>query len=157
MSYTCILIHVVFATKNRDKNLILNHREDLFRYIKGTIKNLNCKPLAVNGQADHVHILFDLNPSLSISDFVKTIKIASNKFIKEQHIFWDFKGWQEGYFAGSVSPNGKKRCIDYINDQGVHHKGKSFLAEMEWLKLKYEIENSIKNSTPGTGLENMEG
>lgn len=147
MNYTSLLIHVVFSTKNRENTLQFKYREELFRYMKGIVNNLNCHPLAINGMSDHVHIFVDLRPSLSVSDFVKTIKHSSGNWIRSSHNFWSFKGWQEGYFAGSVGPDGKERCKRYIYNQGEHHGGRSFLAEMEWLKLKYEIEDKF-NATP---------
>ena len=143
MNHTCLLIHVVFATKNRERTIALQQREPLYKYIGGIIKNIKCHPLAVNGMGDHIHIFFDLRPSLSVSDFVKTIKQSTNNWMNGNGNYPDFRGWQEGYFAGSVSPDGKNRCVNYINNQGTHHAGRSFLAEMEWLNLKYEIESQI--------------
>lgn len=98
---------------------------------------------------DHIHIFIDMSPSISISDFVKTVKISSGKYMKESHNYPDFNGWQEGYFAGSVGPDGKSRCINYINNQGSHHCGKAFEAEMEWLNMKYEMEERLKNTRNG--------
>ncbi|MCH5233949.1 MAG: IS200/IS605 family transposase [Muribaculaceae bacterium] len=148
MPHTSLLIHIVFATYNRDNTINLQQRKDLYSYTGGVIKNLKCKPLAIDGMSDHIHIFVDLRPSLSVSDFVKTIKQSTGKWIRDTHRLLDFKGWQEGYFAGTVGPDGKQRCINYIENQGVHHKGQAFLAEMEWLKLKYEIEDFVKNGTP---------
>lgn len=145
MNHTSILIHVVFSTRNRNKTLSFEHQSELFAYIGGTINKIKCKNLAVNGTGDHVHIFFDLRPSLSVSDFVKKIKQASSNWMKSNPKFKKFDGWQEGYFAGSVSPDGKDRCIKYIMNQSNHHYGKSFEVEMEWLKLKYEIEEILKD------------
>ena len=141
MNHTCLLIHVVFATKNRISNIALQQRDKLYKYIGGIIKNMKCHPLAINGMGDHVHIFIDLRPSLSVSDFVKMVKQSTSIWMSNSNSYPDFRGWQEGYFAGSVSPDGRERCIRYIENQGEHHAGKAYLAEMEWLKLKYEIEN----------------
>lgn len=144
MNYTALLIHIVFSTNYRRETLVFKNRDSLYRYISGIISNLNCKPLAIRGIADHIHIFLDLRPSLSVSDLVKTLKQSCGNWIRESRLFPSFDGWQEGYFAGSVGPNGKANCIDYINNQELHHHGKSFIAEMEWLNLKYEIEEYIK-------------
>ena len=154
MNCTSLLIHIVFATKGRENTLILQNRSDLHAYMAATCRNLKCQPLAINGTADHVHVFIDMWPTVSVSEFVKTIKLSSGDFIKKSHKFWDFKGWQEGYFAGSVGPDGKNRCISYINNQGIHHLGRGFLAEMEWLNMKYQIETDLKNGVqPLLGLE----
>ena len=147
MKYTSILIHIVFSTKNRERTIALQQRPKIYAYIKGVCKKLNCFPLAVNGMGDHIHIFVDLSTIITVSDFVKTIKLSSSAFMKESHDFPDFQGWQEGYFAGSVSPDGKQRCINSINNQDTHHCGKSYEAELEWLNLKYEIEEKLKEGT----------
>jgi REP element-mobilizing transposase RayT len=52
-----IYYHIVFSTKDRVRVLKADHREDLFRYIWGIVKNRNSHLYRVNGAEDHVHIL----------------------------------------------------------------------------------------------------
>ena len=73
-SFTQIYIQLIFAVKFRECLLHINHRNQLFGYISGIVKNLNHKPIIVNGFSDHAHIFFGLNPSISISDTVSEIK-----------------------------------------------------------------------------------
>ncbi len=48
---------------------------------------------------DHIHIMSDLHPSVSLSDYIKDIKVASNVWMKESGKFPAFEGWQDGYGA----------------------------------------------------------
>ena len=50
----------------------------LGKYIWGIIKNKQGKLYRINGMEDHVHILSDLHPSVSLADYVKSIKVSMN-------------------------------------------------------------------------------
>ena len=51
----------------------------------------------MNGIKDHIHIFSDLHPSISLSVYVKDIKIASNLWMKKSGKFPLFESWQDGY------------------------------------------------------------
>lgn len=74
MSKTKCLIHLVFATKSRKTTILMPRKAELYNYIFGILKNNNCFVHRINGMSDHVHILFDLNPSIALADIVKAIK-----------------------------------------------------------------------------------
>jgi len=67
-TYTQLLFHVVFSTKNRQRTLPDGHRELLYRYIWGIHKNLNCHLYRIGGSDDHVHILTAMPTTLSLAD-----------------------------------------------------------------------------------------
>jgi REP element-mobilizing transposase RayT len=46
---------------------------------------------------DHLHILTHIHPTIALATLVKDIKLASIDFIKNEEIFPDFEGWQDGY------------------------------------------------------------
>jgi REP element-mobilizing transposase RayT len=60
-SYTQLYIHAVYAVKFRDKLLDQNWREEVFRYSSTVISSMKCKPMAINGVQDHVHLLVALH------------------------------------------------------------------------------------------------
>ena len=128
-TYTQILYHIVFATKNRQRVLVQARREDLFRYIWGIVKNQNCHLYRIGGVEDHVHILSSLHPTVALADLIKNIKVASSLWIKEQQVFAGFEAWQEGYAALTHSLDEKDRLIEYIKGQEEHHRVVSFLDE----------------------------
>ena len=132
-TYTQILYHIVFATKNRDPVLVPERREELFRYIWGITKNLNCTLYRINGVEDHLHILVSLHPTVCLSDFVKTVKVASSTWIKEQNLFPQFTHWQDGYGAFTHSLKEKDTLVNYIKNQQEHHRVKPFLEEFQTL------------------------
>jgi putative transposase len=78
-TYTQIHIQTVFAVQNRDSIILNNWKDDLFKYITGIIQNNKHKLLAINGMPDHIHILFGLRPTQSLSDLMQDIKGSSSK------------------------------------------------------------------------------
>jgi putative transposase len=128
-TYTQILYHIVFATKNRQRALDKSRRDDLFRYIWGIVKNQNCHLYRINGVEDHVHILSSLHPTVALADLIKDIKVASSGWIKREAVFPAFEAWQEGYAALTHSLGEKDRLIEYIKGQEEHHRSASFLDE----------------------------
>ncbi|MBC7696256.1 MAG: IS200/IS605 family transposase [Burkholderiales bacterium] len=139
-TYTQIIYQIVFSTKNRERTLQKERRDDLYIYIWGLLKNKECHLYRIGGVEDHVHILTHLHPTVSLSSLVKDIKLASSKYIKENKLFIDFNGWQEGYGAFTYSVKEKDNLIEYIKNQEQHHSVKSFKEEyLEFLK-EHQIE-----------------
>ena len=108
-TYTQILYHIVFSTKNRERTFSADRRPELYKYIWGVIQNKNSHLYRINGVEDHVHILSSLHPSLALSDFVKDIKVSSSSWIKNHQVFPQFTHWQDGYGAFTLSIR-KKTC-----------------------------------------------
>ncbi len=138
--YHQIFYHLVFATKNLKPGINPQFENELYKYIFGIINKKNCKLYRVNGMADHIHIFCSLHPSLSLSNFIKDIKIASNLWMKESGNFPDFNSWQEGYEAFTYSFQEKDIIINYIKNQKEHHKVENFYDEFKRLIIENGIE-----------------
>ena len=132
-SYRQLLYHIVFSPYRRENVLTKYKRDILFRYISGIIKNKHCYLYAINGVEDHIHILTEIIPRISVSDFIKDIKVASSIFIKENKLFIGFRGWQTGYGIFTHSLSSKTTLIRYVQNQEKHHKSISFYDEYKKL------------------------
>jgi REP element-mobilizing transposase RayT len=128
-SFTQLLYHIVFSTKDRNPVMVSANREELFKYIWGILKNKNCLLYRINGVEDHIHILTHIHQSLAVADVIKDIKVASSIMIKEKALFPGFAGWQVGYGCFTVSLRGKEAVIKYIKNQEAHHAKVSFQDE----------------------------
>lgn len=128
-TYTQIIYHIVFSTKNRQAVLDMDHHEPLFRYIWGIINNKQSVLHQINGTTDHLHILTGVHPSVALADFVKDIKLACSQFIRKEGLFDGFEGWQEGYGAFTHSVREKPRLVEYIRTQKEHHRRATFKEE----------------------------
>ena len=128
-SYTKILIHYIFSTKNREKIMTIELQERLWAYMGGIAKGNNMKALAIGGIEDHVHLLISLPVTLSISKAIQLIKGGSSKWVHDTFQDYNKFNWQEGYGAFSVSISQIKNTIAYINRQKEHHLKESFQDE----------------------------
>lgn len=134
-TYTQIHIHGIFSAQNRDCVINNSWKDELYKYITGIIKNNQHKPLVINGMPDHIHVLFGMRPSQSLSDLMQDIKGNSSKWINEKGFLKCRFSWQEGFGAFSYSKSQLPNVIEYINNQEAHHKKKCFIEEYkEFLK-----------------------
>ena len=140
MSHRQIFYQIVFSTKNREATIAEAHCEELYKFIWSIVKNHKCKLYRINGVEDHIHIFSDLNPSLSLADYVKDIKVASSIWMKECGKFPAFKGWQDGYGAFTYSIAQKNIIIEYIKNQKEHHRAERFYDEYKRLLIENGIE-----------------
>jgi putative transposase len=136
-SFTKINIHGIFSTKNRARWIRPDIEKMLYDKINDILANeLGCRVHIINGDTDHIHILFSLNPVHSVSDIFKKIKGASSYFINEKDVIKDKFLWQTGFAAFSVSESQFKKVFEYIRNQKEHHKK---------LTSEQEIQGFLKN------------
>jgi REP element-mobilizing transposase RayT len=139
-THTQLIYHIVYGTYKREKTMVLNNKRHLYSFINGIPKNKNCHLYRINGMEDHLHILTHIHPTVALATLVKDIKLASIDFIKSEGIFPDFDGWQNGYWAFTVSQRDKDQLINYIKNQETHHKKESFYDEYKRLIEEHGIE-----------------
>ncbi len=128
-TYTQLLTHIVFSTKDRIPYLNDSVRNAVFAYIAGIARQLRGADVLVNGAADHAHVFLKMPPVIQTSEAVKKIKANSSKWIHEDRLLSRSFGWQIGYAAFSVSPSQAAKTIEYIENQEAHHKRISFQEE----------------------------
>jgi REP element-mobilizing transposase RayT len=139
-SFSKLLYHVIFSTKNREPWLEAALKPGLFAYMAGIISELRGKALIINGPADHVHLLLSLPASLAVADAIRVLKTNSSKWVHET---WPDRcafGWQTGYGVFSVSRSNREQVWRYIADQEKHHRKGTFQEEFVALLKKHDIE-----------------
>lgn len=139
-TYTQIHIQVVFAVHNRQSLIQESWKNELFSYITGIIQNHGHKLLQINGVQDHIHILFGMRPTESLSELMKAVKHDSSKWINQQGFVRGRFSWQSGYGAFSYGKSQTPAVVKYIKNQELHHRKKQFREEyIEFLKA-FEID-----------------
>jgi REP element-mobilizing transposase RayT len=128
-TYLSLHYHLVFSTKERRPFIDDAWRDELHRYLGGTIKSLGGFPDIVGGVADHVHLLIGLNATHALSDILRELKKASSVWVHEKIGLQHF-AWQEGYSAFTVSPTARASVRRYIESQPEHHRKLSFRDEL---------------------------
>jgi putative transposase len=138
-TFTQIYIQLVFSPLRRESLLNPEIRSRVFEYMSGVASHLKHKPIIINGMDDHVHLFLGLNPNLSVSETVKEIKRVSSVFINQHHFFRGKFEWQNGYGGFSYSHSHIGRVYDYILNQEIHHKKRTFREEYMDLLKKFEV------------------
>jgi len=136
-TYTNLLTHALFSTKDRQPMIRPGLKSDLYAYMGGIITNLRGKPVLINGPKDHVHLLFVLPASLALSDFMEKLKANSSKWAKERARGF---AWQTGYTAFSVSQSKLAEVKAYIEQQEEHHRRRTYQEEVVALLKRHGVE-----------------
>lgn len=150
MPYTKVLIHYIWATKNREhliskelKPLLLQHiKENSIK--KGIfIDTLNCI-------SNHIHLLVSLGTEQTIAKTAMLIKGESSFWInKHQNLKTKFE-WQDEYIALSVSYSAIDKVRAYILNQEEHHKKKTFTEEYEEFMNAHHFEAILAKANTNT-------
>ena len=76
--------HLVIVTKYRKKcisNSIMIRLKEIFSVLR---QKWECSLIEFNGEADHIHILVDLNPKIALSMFINNLKTVSSRYIRKE-------------------------------------------------------------------------
>ena len=117
--------HLVFVTKYRKKVFtkeILEEMEDIFR---GVCASFEAELIEFDGEGDHVHLLVNYPPKISISKLVCSLKTASSRVIRKRGFpsiagaLWGGSLWSPSYFAGSCGGAPLEAVKQYIQEQAT--------------------------------------
>ena len=138
MSYTNLLYHIVYATKERALLITNALRPRLHEYLGGTVRGLSGIAIEINGTEDNVHILARIHPTISISEFMSKLKSGSSGWVKRQTN--GRFGWQARFAAFTVSESQVERVRRYIRNQQQHHQKHSFEEEFKALLKAHNVD-----------------
>ncbi len=132
-SFTNLIYHIVFSTKNRQPLIIGEIKPRLYEYIGGILRNKGGIALEIGGMNDHLHVLAKLRPDDSLSNVLRDLKANSSGWLHK--VFPELKdfSWQNGYGAFTVSASQIEVVRRYIANQEKHHT--KFTFRDEFIKL----------------------
>jgi REP element-mobilizing transposase RayT len=129
-SYTNVLIHYAFSTRERRKCIRTEWLPEVWAYMAGVEKNHDIPILKIGGMEDHAHVLLALPGTMTSAQAIQTLKANTSRWLRER--IPDFE-WQQGYGVFSVSASLASTVKEYIENQAEHHKQRTF--EDEFLAL----------------------
>ena len=108
--------HIVFAPKYRRKAIYGKLYEDIGRILRMLCERKKVNIIEAELCPDHVHILVEIPPSISVSSFVGYLKGKSTLMIFERHANLKYKYgnrhfWCRGYYVDTVWKNAKNTGI----------------------------------------------
>jgi REP element-mobilizing transposase RayT len=134
-SYTNLLYHLIFSTKDRRPLIRLDYEPRLYEYIGGILRGTGGISLGIGGTEDHLHVLAKLRPDRALSHVLRDLKANATGWMHD--VFPDVRDfyWQRGYGAFTVSQSNVASVQRYIASQKEHHERVSFREEfMQFLK-----------------------
>ena len=112
---------IAFAPKYRRKVAYGKIKQDIANILSMLCKRKSVKIIEAEICPDHVHMLVEIPPSMSVSYFVGYLKGKSTLMIFERHANLKYKYgnrhfWCRGYYVDTVGKNAKK-IEEYIANQ----------------------------------------
>ena len=123
-NHSCFLLsaHLVLVTKYRKPVLQGKIRDYVYALIKETMESENIIR-EMNGEADHIHILFDYAPDVRLSELINKIKSRTARLVRRDYpvevgkYYWKPLFWTNSYFLGSIGSNTTEIVKEYIQNQ----------------------------------------
>ena len=116
-------VHLVFVTKYRRRVFTQVILEELHIMFNNVCKDLEAELKEFNGDEDHVHLLVNYPPKVTISNLVNSLKGVSSRLIRKrnylsiQQNLWGRQLWSCSYFAGSCGGAPLTVIRQYIENQ----------------------------------------
>ena len=127
-TFTNLMAHVIFSTKDRLPLIQPALRPDLHAYLGGIMRELGGRATAVGGTADRVHVLLSAPVDRSLAEIVRVMKANSARWVNKTRPAKTF-AWQTGYGAFSVSQSNVRALVQYVQNQEEHHRRVTFQEE----------------------------
>lgn len=118
-SVTDLKIHLICITKYRKKVFTNVGLECIETAMRSVSEKMHFRILEFNGESDHVHLIVEFPPKLSVSALVKHLKgVSSRAYRKDGHRCPSDKSlWSPSYFAVSVGGAPLSVVKEYIQNQ----------------------------------------
>jgi putative transposase len=117
--------HLVLTTKYRKKVLNSELSEALFMKVRELLGKWDCIVIEINGEEDHIHILFEAHPTLQLSTLVNNLKTVTSRFLRKEYsehlkkAYWGYDGlWNRSYCILSTGGATIEIIKKYIENQG---------------------------------------
>jgi REP element-mobilizing transposase RayT len=128
-SFTNLLYHLIFSTKDRRPLITDEYQPRLYDYIGGIIRGTGGISLGIDGIEDHVHVLAKLRPDRALSDVLRDLKCNATGWMHDVFPTLADFSWQRGYGAFTVSQSNVEQVQRYLLKQKEHHQRVSFRDE----------------------------
>ena len=100
-------VHLVFVAKYRRKVFTKEILDDMRGILESVCTDFEAQLVEFDGEDDHVHLLVNYPPKVSISKLVNSLKGVSSRMIRQKNYpsikqkLWGGALWSPSYFAGS--------------------------------------------------------
>lgn len=118
-------VHLVFVTKYRRCVFTKALLTDLREIFERVCTDFEASLIEFDGEKDHVHLLVNYPPKVSVSKLVNSLKGVSSRMIRKKNYssvtkyLWGNALWSPSYFAGSCGGAPISIIRQYIEQQNT--------------------------------------
>ena len=129
--------HIVIVPKYRRKVIYNQYRKDLQEIIRTLCKYKGVEIIEGHMMPDHIHLLLEILPSISVSSFMGYLHGKSSLMIFEHHTNLKYKFgsrnfWATGYYVSTVGLN-EATIRKYIREQEKEDMMEDKLTKKEYI------------------------
>ena len=113
--------HIVFAPKYRRQIVYGQLKADIGKILRSFCERKGVNIISAECCPDHIHMLVEIPPHMSVSSFMGYLKSKSSLMIFDRHTNLKYKYgnrhfWCRGYYVDTVGKN-EKAIREYIDNQ----------------------------------------
>lgn len=117
-------VHLVFVTKYRKSVLKPHHIDTLKSIFSKVCSDFEAELIECNGESDHIHLLVQYPPKVSISKLVNSLKGVSSRMLRNlcpdiKERYYKNVLWTPSYFASSCGGAPLDIVKQYVENQRV--------------------------------------
>ena len=132
MPYWRLHYHFVWSTKGRQALIGAQVEAVIYDLIRRKAVGLGASVFALNGVADHVHLVAAVPPRLSVATFVGQVKgSASARYHQAVPRETPPLYWQDEYGVFSFDAKRLPNYVAYVENQKAHHARGDLLPALE--------------------------
>lgn len=130
--------HIVFAPKYRQQIVYGQLKVDIGKILRSLCERKGVNIISAECCPDHIHMLVEIPPHMSVSSFMGYLKSKSSLMIFDRHTNLKYKYgnrhfWCRGYYVDTVRKN-KKVIREYIDNQLQEDIQEDIMADQLSLK-----------------------
>jgi REP-associated tyrosine transposase len=116
-------VHLVFVTKYRRHVFTKPILKELREIFLNVCQDFSAELVEFEGERDHVHLLVNYPPKVSVSKLVNSLKGVSSRLIRKKDYptirkaLWGGSLWSPSYFAGACGGAPLEIIRQYIEQQ----------------------------------------
>jgi len=118
-------VHLIFVTKYRRNVFTKKVLKNLRQIFAGVCQDFEAKLIECDGEKDHVHLLVEYPPKVSVSKLTNSLKGVSSRMIRKkgypsiQKALWGKNLWSPSYFAATCGGAPLSIIRQYIEQQNA--------------------------------------
>jgi|SRR5690625_1401885 len=115
--------HLVVVTKYRHPVISAQIKKRLEEITYDLFMKWKCEILEINGEEDHLHILFDAPPQINLANTINSFKTVTSRYIRKEFskelkkYYWKPYFWSRSYLIVTTGGAPMESIKKYIEEQ----------------------------------------